>query len=255
MPILPVVDLLKGRVVRGVAGRRHEYRPIVSTIAQTPEPLAVATALREHFGFVELYVADLDGIMSGRPALATHSKLIKHGFHLWLDAGVREATGAESLFDAGVDKVIVGLETVTGPRVLGELCGRFGAERVVFSLDLKDGQPLGATASWGGNDRWGIAQRAVGEGVRHLLVLDLARVGVGAGVGTEILCADLRSTYPALTILAGGGVRGPADIRRLYDHGVDYALVASALHDGRLARADVAQLAWIKSGKNNYSTP
>jgi phosphoribosylformimino-5-aminoimidazole carboxamide ribotide isomerase len=241
MPILPVLDLLNGQVVRGVAGRRHEYRPIVSAIAPMPEPLAVATALRERFGFVDFYVADLDAIVERRPALATYHLLVESGFRLWLDAGVRESADAESLFDAGVAKVVVGLETVAEPRVLGELCGGRGAERVVFSLDLKDALPLRGTAAWGG-DVCEIAQRAVGEGVRQLLALDLARVGVGAGVGTEALCARLRAAYPALTILAGGGVRGPADVRRLYVNGVDYVLVASAVHDGRLTRGHVAQL-------------
>ena len=34
MEVIPVIDLLGGQVVRGVAGRRDEYRPIVSQIAE-----------------------------------------------------------------------------------------------------------------------------------------------------------------------------------------------------------------------------
>jgi phosphoribosylformimino-5-aminoimidazole carboxamide ribotide isomerase len=41
-------------------------------------------------------------------------------------------------------------------------------------------------------------------------------------------------------LLAGGGVRGYEDLARLADAGCDGALVATALHDGRLCAADVA---------------
>jgi phosphoribosylformimino-5-aminoimidazole carboxamide ribotide isomerase len=69
------------------------------------------------------------------------------------------------------------------------------------------------------------------------VVLDLARVGVGTGVGTEELCARLHRHDPALQLTAGGGVRGPDDIQALYASGVQYVLVASALHDGRIRGA------------------
>jgi phosphoribosylformimino-5-aminoimidazole carboxamide ribotide isomerase len=72
-------------------------------------------------------------------------------------------------------------------------------------------------------------------GVRRMIVLDLARVGVGEGVGTEDLCRQMRAADQNLEIIAGGGVRGRDDLKRLADAGCDAALVASALHDGRIA--------------------
>ena len=88
MRILPVLDLKGGQVVRGVAGRRKEYRPIVSRIVSSAEPLAVARAFREQFGLRELYVADLDAIAGGPPDQATLVDLLDDGFQLWVDAGV-----------------------------------------------------------------------------------------------------------------------------------------------------------------------
>jgi phosphoribosylformimino-5-aminoimidazole carboxamide ribotide isomerase len=86
---------------------------------------------------------------------------------------------------------------------------------------------------------WSIAAQAVGLGVRRLLVLDLARVGGGAGTGTDALCARLAAAYPEVEVSAGGGVRGVANLRRLRDCGLRAALVASALHDGSLTAADL----------------
>ena len=42
------------------------------------------------------------------------------GFRLWVDAGVRRRRDVEALAEAGVGGLVVGLETVAGPDVLGE---------------------------------------------------------------------------------------------------------------------------------------
>ena len=110
----------------------------------------------------------------------------------------------------------------------------------MFSLDLKAGQPLAASNLWDGPDAWHIAKQAIGLGVRRLLVLDLARVGVSAGTGTEILSAQLVTNFPEVEVLAGGGVRERGDLEQMRRMGIKGVLVASALHNGRLCREDVA---------------
>lgn len=236
MQIMPVLDLMGGRVVRGVGGRRDEYRPVASRLTASCRPLDVARAFRTHFGLTTLYVADLDAIGTAAPALDAYAELMRDGFHLWIDAGVRRIGRVRQLADAGADGVVVALETA-GPDVLAESCAALGP-RVVFSLDLKGGKPLGDAEAWGGTDARAVAERAVALGARRLIVLDLARVGVGGGVGTEPLCAALAAAHPCVEIIAGGGVHGPDDLRRLAANGVQAALVASALHDGRLRRED-----------------
>lgn len=240
MRIIPVLDLLAGRVVRGVGGRRHEYQPIASCLTPSCQPIDVARAFRDQFSFTECYLADLDAIAGAEPAWAVYRKIQALGLQLLVDAGVRTPKQAEPLAAAGV-AVVVGLETVAGPAVLAELAPRFGPEHVVFSLDLKDGRPLGDTGTWNGSDPWSIAQQALTTGVRRLMVLDLARVGGGAGTGTEDLCRRLSAADPDVEIIAGGGVTGVDDLRRLHDCGVRAGLVASALHDGRLRAEDLAR--------------
>jgi phosphoribosylformimino-5-aminoimidazole carboxamide ribotide isomerase len=238
MRILPVLDLMHGQVVRGVGGRRHEYRPVESRLTSSAEPLAIARAFRKHFGFDELYLADLDAIAGAPPALGAICELQDNGFRLLVDAGLRATADAVPLLTAGVGGVIAGLETVAGPEAFAGLVAGVGAQRLVFSLDLKDGRPL-AAADWPA-EPWAIALAALAAGAARFLVLDLARVGTGAGTGTEDLCRRLRRESGVTELLAGGGVRGADDLRRLRDSGVDGVLVASALHDGRLTRADLA---------------
>src|SRR5438132_14421867 len=112
MRILPVLDVQNGIVVRGIAGRRAEYRPLTSRLTDSCAPVAVAAALRGTFGFDCFYVADLDAIAGKPPALETYAALHRNGFHLWVDAGVRDANAVALLAGANVAGIILGLETL-----------------------------------------------------------------------------------------------------------------------------------------------
>jgi phosphoribosylformimino-5-aminoimidazole carboxamide ribotide isomerase len=238
MQIIPVVDLMGGLVVRGVAGRRREYRPIESRLCDDASPASVGAALRSRFGFREAYVADLDAIAGADPAWSIYEDLGRCGFTLRLDAGAATAEQARRIADFRGGRlfsaVVAGLESLASPQALQEMLASVGAERLVFSLDLKSHSPLAAAATWRGLDALEIAAEALQLGVRRFIVLDLAQVGMSAGVGTESLCRQLRQLDAEIEIVAGGGVRGLGDLESLAAAGCDGALVASALHDGRL---------------------
>jgi phosphoribosylformimino-5-aminoimidazole carboxamide ribotide isomerase len=86
-----------------------------------------------------------------------------------------------------------------------------------------------------------------------LLVLDLGRVGTGGGMDLQLLAA-LRERLPLRRLLAGGGVDGPADLERLRQTGCDGALVATALHRGKVGPADFRAMAVSLSTQSSAST-
>jgi phosphoribosylformimino-5-aminoimidazole carboxamide ribotide isomerase len=231
--LIPVLDVMNGAAVRAVAGRRSEYRPLVSRLVASAEPGAVARALVDTVRPAELYLADLDAIGGAAPNVALYASLGTLGVARWIDAGLRDADDAGPLLDAGVEGVVAGLETLRGTEALAALVRYSGPERVVFSLDLRDGVPLGG-GSWPA-DADAVADIAVAAGVRRAIALDLARVGGGGGTGTEGLCRRLAARHPGVEWVAGGGVAGPDDLQRLADAGASAVLVASALHDGWLS--------------------
>src|SRR5438270_7483329 len=105
MRLIPVLDVLNGTVVRGVGGRRSEYRPIVSRLTSSTDPVDVARALVEVFQPTELYLADLDAIAGTPPAVGTYRAIRELGVRLWVDAGVCDGNGARAVAAAGCDVV------------------------------------------------------------------------------------------------------------------------------------------------------
>jgi phosphoribosylformimino-5-aminoimidazole carboxamide ribotide isomerase len=231
MRILPVIDVCDGIVVRALAGRRSEYQPLTSRLTTSTDPLEVAEVIRARHGWSEFYVADLNSITSFSPDLALAERFRAAGFRIWLDAGVRHAGDAEALAPH-VAQVVVGSETLGALASLREIVFRLRSERAVFSLDLRNGRPIGDAG--GQADPLTIADQVIAAGARRMIVLDLAFVGTGAGVRTNALCAELIRRYPKGEVYTGGGIHDCDDIRRLERIGVAGVLVASALHDGVL---------------------
>ena len=240
MRVIPVIDLLGGQVVRGIAGRRDEYRPIVSQIAADARPVTVARALVEQFGFDTVYVADLDAILHARPDVPAWSAIAGTGLKLWLDAGICDHQTARQvvtqLMKAKIQfELIVGLESLTSLDALlpiGELVAP------MVSLDLKAGVPQTQIDRLQRANPIDIARILRQAPIDGLIVLDVADVGMNAGASTIDLCRQISAEYGG-KLISGGGVRGFEDLQSLADAGCSGALVASALHDGRLTRADV----------------
>ena len=242
MRLLPVLDLLHSVVVRGVAGERARYRPVESCLTPHCDPLSVAGAFREAFGLNSLYVADLDAILDRQPNIAVLRSLSDAGFRLLVDGGVQRAEDARALLAAGAKSVIAGFETLAGPEELRRCCEELDADRVVFSLDLRDGQPMGGAATWGTADPFDLAMAALQCGVRRMIVLDVAQVGTSRGPAAVPLCRRIREAAPEIELITGGGIRHRDDLQLLATIPVDGVLIASALHDGRITREDLAGL-------------
>jgi len=66
-------------------------------------------------------------------------------------------------------------------------------------------------------------------------------VGTGSGIDLDLIAAVRRVAPPHVTVLAGGGVRGSADLEQLAAAGCDGALVATALHKGTIGAREVAR--------------
>jgi phosphoribosylformimino-5-aminoimidazole carboxamide ribotide isomerase len=214
--------------------------------------LDVARAFADRLGLLELYVADLDTIAGRSPDLELPGRLAGAGLLTWWDAGVRDGSEVARLLDAGVDTVVTATETLAGPEALERTVQAAGASRVVFGLDLRDGEPVFAPGShWAGRGPIDLIEQAVQAGVRRVLTLDTGRVGSGRGVACVDLAEPTKRRHTGVEFSGGGGVAGVADLDALAGLGIDAALVASAFHDGRIRRADLDRLGLGLSGPSH----
>lgn len=243
--IVPVIDLLGGRVVRGVAGPRSEYQAVESVLCAGADPIAVGCAFVEQLGLAEAYVADLNAIDGkAEPAWDGYNQIAQCGLALWVDCGLRDLDRTRALAEFGADGrplrgVIAGLETLAGAGQLTAMFNCVGADRLVLSLDMYSGRPLTTSPDWQGMTVDMILNVAIEIGIRRFILLDLARIGTGEGVGTEAVCRRLRRRAPHVQIAAGGGIRDERELVMLARAGFDAALVASALHNGRIGKEDI----------------
>jgi phosphoribosylformimino-5-aminoimidazole carboxamide ribotide isomerase len=215
------------------------------------DPVALLRAFHNLLGLHECYVADLDAIQGG----ALQRSLIRQlaEFHtgfagaLLVDAGTSRPGGALEVVSCGASEVVVGLETLEAFTDLSDILRVLDPSRVVFSLDLKLGNPIlhPAMQEARGEAPNGVslAAQAIDVGIATLLVLDLGRIGTGCGVDLGLLEA-LRRRFPDIRLLAGGGVLARRDLERMRDAGCDGALIASAIHTGKLTAADLSDFAW-----------
>jgi phosphoribosylformimino-5-aminoimidazole carboxamide ribotide isomerase len=239
--ILGVVDLRRGLAVRARGGRRDRYAPIESVAGQsvpTGDATTLARQYVDRFGLPALYVADLDAIEERVWQVAILRTLASIGVPLWLDAAIASLDDARAALACGASRLIVGLETLPSFEVLETIVKEVGGNRVVFSLDLRDGQPIATTPELARQSPETVAALAVEAGVGTVLVLDLARVGSASGVDLELLTRIRRGTS-SICVYAGGGVRGIGDVEQLQQVGCDGALVATALLDGQITRREL----------------
>jgi phosphoribosylformimino-5-aminoimidazole carboxamide ribotide isomerase len=231
MRIVPVLDLKGGVVVHARRGQRAQYAALRSPLVDGCEPVPVARALCAVGQTRRLYVADLDAL-AGEPVDVATLAALSAVAELWVDAGAPAPERAADLARAGVARNVVGTESL-GPDDPGVPCAAAPAPPLVLSIDLREGRLISPRPELAGRDPVAAAPLAAVLGVQELIVIDLARVGSDSGPPLREV-AQLAAALPGLAIYAGGGVRDDADLRALESAGATGALVATALHEGRI---------------------
>jgi phosphoribosylformimino-5-aminoimidazole carboxamide ribotide isomerase len=241
MRVVPVIDLKDGTAVHAVRGERERYRLVRSVIGgKDGDPLSLARAFRSELGLDELYVADLDALGGEGEDSSSISALAREA-RVMVDAGVSEPERAWALLALGAHRVVVGTETLTGPEALDRLLAELPERAVALSVDLRDGRALSPNPQLMGLPALGVVARLHRAALGEVIVLDLARVGSGAGPDIGPI-AEIHAAFPDLQLLAGGGVRDVEDLRALGDAGAAGALVATALHGGVIGPRELAEL-------------
>jgi phosphoribosylformimino-5-aminoimidazole carboxamide ribotide isomerase len=178
-------------------------------------------------------MADLNAIMHNGDNLGVIERVAEEtGLCLMVDAGIANIEKAKTVLRHGASEVIVGTETLTDISFVKEAVHLLGADRVVVSLDLRNGKLLAKFNFDVFPDPAAVLRELQEMGVKRVIVLDLARVGSEEGVDLGFLRRVLESVY--VDVFVGGGVRNIDDLLVLRDMGVTGVLLATALHSGKI---------------------
>lgn len=228
MRIIPVIDIRNGAVVRAVAGRRADYRPLVSRLTAAVTPVETARDLMAFYPFDTLYIADLDAI-EGRGDNRSAIRAIGDCFpdlELWVDPGLRYASEASHWRDQRKLRLVAGSESLAS---MDELRALNASDDCILSLDFQDANFLGDPALLETSALW----------PSRVIAMTLARVGGGAGPDIVQL-SEIIARAGARDVYGAGGVRSTADLITLKAAGAAGVLVSSALHDGGLTAEALA---------------
>jgi len=232
LKVIPVIDVLNGVAVHAVRGERKSYHPLKSVLCTSANPVDVASAFRSS-GFKELYLADLDAILGGRANYALYRQInFEAGLGLMIDAGVDDAEKAMGVLEAGASSVIIGTETLTDLDFVEKAVERFGGDRIIVSMDLREGRVISRSEAVMASEPLPLAKTFEEMGVAKIIILDLARVGSERGIDFPMIRQILGETE--LKILAGGGIRDLRELEEMRSMGVFGALLATILHQGKL---------------------
>jgi len=249
MRIIPVIDLMGGKVVHAVRGERERYKPLRSVLVDSPDPLRVALAFKR-LGLKELYVADLDAICSTGRNLNTVEQIASRAEpELMVDAGFRRANEVEGYVNMGIEKIVLATETLESFDEVQKVITKYDV-RVVASIDLKFGQVVARSGSMLLPLKE-LVRRFEAYGASEILLLSQNRVGTGQGASYEPLKEALScATVP---IIVGGGVRDITDIRRLQNEGASGCLIATALHKGIIKEGQLRYFSVACGGLDKFS--
>jgi len=231
MNIIPVLDLKAGQVVHAKHGNRQNYLPIQSALSDSSEPLTVVRALQSLYPFKHLYIADLDAIQ-GNGSHTVQIKNIQKEFpemEIWLDAGFNTSEAIQAWQDSKV-RIVLGSESLVSMdcyEVMLNSC----KTAPILSLDFKSGHFLGPQALINDPQRW----------ANEVIVMTLDQVGSQSGPDLAQLNA-IKKLSPSTCIYAAGGIRSIDDLNRLKVQNFTGALIASALHNGKISKAELASI-------------
>ena len=181
-----------------------------------------------------LHVVDLDAALGrgdNRAIIADIAALAaKRGAWIEVGGGVRSLEVAEGLL-AQVQRVVLGTAAVSHPELVAQLLERYGPDRVVVSVDARQGRV--AVRGWAEVSEvaaTALAAQMADLGVRQLIYTDVSRDGTLPGVDPEPV-QSMREAYP-FDLIAGGGVASDADLDLYEALGLQGAIVGRALYEG-----------------------
>jgi cyclase len=230
--IIPCLDVMAGRVVKGV---RFEG------LRDAGDPVEIAKRYDEQ-GADELTFLDITASSDERDLIlhVVEAVAAQVFIPLTVGGGVRSVEDVRRLLNAGADKVSINTAAVQNPQLVANAANRYGAQCIVVAVDAKR-VPDAAPTRWevfthGGRRptgldaiEWGRKMEALGAG--EILLTSMDRDGTRQGFDIELTRAF--SDALGVPVIASGGVGNLEHLAQgVLEGHADAVLAASIFHYG-----------------------
>lgn len=230
MQIIPVLDLSKGIVAHAVQGKRKLYRPIISKLCPSSNPLDIINCFLKLYPFKKIYIADLDALEQSNDNTNTIKSICKEfpNLEIWLDTGTSLIN--HYLEDSSFDKLrlILSTESLNSTQTLESFINHYSQHNFIMSIDFKSNEILGSKELLLKRQHWPL----------DLIILNLDNVGTNEGVSLpkQLNNLDLFRTH---NTFYGGGIRDNKDLYKLDKLGITGVLISTSLHKKTINKDDL----------------
>lgn len=227
MIVLPSVDILNGRCVQLIQGRRE-------SATDFGDPVDCAKQWVDQ-GAKNLHMVNLDGAFgdSRRNAEIISGIIREIRVNIQLGGGIRSYEDAAAWLELGVDRVIIGTGAIRESELLTRLADQFGSRRIVAGVDARQGRI--AIEGWvkTGGDYISWARRFEESGAGFLLYTNVDVEGLQKGTPLEPVARLI--SLVGIPVIVAGGISGSDDVKRLKGIGAYGIVLGSALYSGKLS--------------------
>lgn len=214
--IIPAIDILNGEAVRLYKGD-YEQKTAYGN------PLDIAQKFKD-IGAKMLHIVDLDGAKSGNTPNFEIIKQISSIIPIEVGGGIRSAEAVEKYLQFA-DRIILGTIAVQSPEFVENMVEKYGEERIVVSVDVKDGKI--ATHGWIEKTELDYIKFINSLPVKYAIVTDISRDGTLTSPNWEMY-----QNIKNKSIIVSGGVASNNDVINAKQYyGV---IVGKAYYEGKV---------------------
>jgi len=235
MKIIPAIDLMEGQVVRLYKGD-----PKQKTVYSN-NPVEIAKKWQEN-GADMIHLVDLDatlGIGNNTPVI---KKILDEiSIPVEVAGGLRN----ESLiFDTAkiCDRIVVGTLAFKDKEILKKILPKLGSEKIVISVDHKDGEIV----IHGWQDGTGIKlidaiKEFLEMGFTEFLLTNVSRDGTLEGPDLEFL--EQACNLKQANIIASGGISNVSDVVNVKEKNAFGVILGKALYENKITIEEAKKIA------------